>query len=118
MNDFYFGFLCLNACVLCGPLLIQCLFLYIGPNSDLFTIKMHHGGEFVKRFLFLQNTRLTKYHFFYYCDFDKICLLELNAMAGELGYCGAMNNYFSVDLGRFVLIENDETVLLLKHLLN
>ncbi|KAM7510789.1 hypothetical protein LguiB_009664 [Lonicera macranthoides] len=49
---------------------------------------------------------------------EYISLLELNSMAGELAYCGALNNYFSIDIGRFVLIENDETVLLLKHLLN
>ena len=102
-------------------LLIQCIYIYIyimaGPHSDFFTIKMHHGGEFVKQFPYAKYTP-DRVGFFDYCEFDKMSMVELITMGGHLGFSGMLSFYFSVEDGKFVLIDEDSIVLLLKNILN
>jgi len=58
-----------------------------GPSSNLFTIKLHHGGDFKtvgSKCIYTGG----KYTYIDYCEFDKISLVESSNMAAEVGYSG------------------------------
>lgn len=55
----------------------------VGP--DQFTIRMHHGGQFFNLGKRVYGGPCLQIDHFDYCDVDELSMLEINAMAGELG---------------------------------
>ena len=74
-----------------------CVCVCAGPTNDLFTIKLHHDGEFRSersKYVYMgsQSTYID------YCEFNIMSLVELSTMATELGYCGSFKFFFGNEL--------------------
>ncbi|KAK3003982.1 hypothetical protein RJ639_018173 [Escallonia herrerae] len=84
--------------------------LVYGPRSSLFTLKVHHGGEF-------KTQQITSYvggsiTFFDYVPSDRISLLWFDDMCQALGYEGFLGYYFKEPLGEaYIHIAVDDCIL-------
>ena len=64
-------------------LVIGCVYyIYTGDNTDFFTIKMHHGGEFSNKgdkILYSLNKNIDHFDF---CELDRLSYIDLHNMHG------------------------------------
>ncbi|KAK6156803.1 hypothetical protein DH2020_011051 [Rehmannia glutinosa] len=86
-----------------------------GPHSELFTIRMHHSGGFLRlgsTYYAGENMKVSHIDF---CDPDEMSMLEIISMGNELGLNGVKCFYYSKsgvsDCNALSLLQNDSDAL-------